>query len=191
MNMPVFQKNYGTKQLTLFSERVDELESASSINDTFKILSLRSSFLDFGLFTSIVKHYDLDKGEEVFRYSEHVDDYLKRHKVKEFMIINPALGKLAAHSEKLVFKFDISTTTHLGKVMNLKTAIAKILGLQSCALQLLDISEGCVVVTFLISALVLDAIFTSGNPFTDEQITEFQGLSVIMGKSQRAKIQFQ
>ena len=180
LNMPVFQKTKGAKQLKLLSGRAAKLEKASSINDIFEILSLECcSFLDYGIFKSIVKHYGIDKGQEAFRYSEHVDDYLKRHKIKEFMMINPALGKVTDDSEKLIFKFDIEMTTDLGKVMNLKATIAKILGLRASALHLLDIKEGCVEVTFLISKLVAQAIFSiGGDSFTKEQIRELQKLSV-------------
>ncbi len=181
LNMPVFLEDHGTRQLKLFSGRASKFEKASSINDIFEILSLECcSFVDFGIFKSIVKYFELDKGQEVFRYSEHVDDYLKRHKIKEFVMINPALGKLNEDSEKLVLKFDISMTTELGKVMNLKAAVAKILGLQASALQLLDIKEGCVVVTFLIPKLVSQSLF-SGNEdaFTKECISELQALSVV------------
>ncbi len=181
LNMPVFQKDKGTKQLKLLSSKAAKIEKASSINDIFKILSLECcSFLDFGIFKSLVKHYDLDKRQEAFRYSEHVDDYMKRHKIKEFVMINPSLGKLSDDSEKLTLKFDISMTTELGKVMNLKAAVAKILGLRASALQLLDISEGCVVVTFLISKLVSQSLLSSGeDAFTKECVSELQALSVV------------
>ncbi len=184
LNMPVFLKDHGTEQLKLFSGKAAKLEKASSINDIFEILSLECcSFLDFGIFESLVKHYDLDKRQEVFRYSEHVDDYMKRHKIKEFVMINPALEKLIEpndDSEKLILKFDISMTTELGKVMNLKAAVAKFLGLRASALQLLDIKEGCVVITFQISEIVAESIFSSDKKtFTEENISELQALSVV------------
>lgn len=74
------------------------------------------------------------------------------------MIINPALGKVSEDSEKLVLKFDIDITAELGKAVNLKTTVAKIFGLRASALQLLDIKEGCVEVTFQISKLVAQAL---------------------------------
>lgn len=182
LNMPVFKKSKGNQQLKLFSCKACRLEKTSNINDIFEILSIECcSFLEYDIFESIVKHYDIDRGQKMLRYSDQVDDYLKRHKIKEFISINPALvGKITEDSEKLILKFDIDATAELGKVINLKKTVARILGLKASALKLLDIKDGCVEVTFLIPKFVAQEIFSSKESIDQKIIRELCDIESIM-----------
>lgn len=184
LNLPAFRFNHDSKKLKLLSGRTVKFKNASTINEVFEILSLECcSFLDFGIFQSIIRHYRLDKGEEEFKYPEYVREYVKLHNIKEFVFLNPDLSqKTSDDSEILYLKFDISLTTKLSKVMDLKVAIAKILQLRASTLQLIDIKEDCVVVTYYIPANIAAAIFISDEIFTEHQIEEFRGLSVLWMK---------
>lgn len=81
--------------------------------------------------------------------------------------------------KKLILKYDIETSCNLAKVYNFKRRIAKILGLLPSALHILDIKDGCVVVTFLIPASVADDLFTPDTVFTSEQEEELRAESVL------------
>ena len=65
--------------------------------------------------------------------------------------------------------------------MDLKTSVAKILGLLPSALQLLDIKEGCAIVSLLIPKIIGDSIFSS---LDDKYISELQALSIMWLKFQ-------
>ena len=127
-----------------------------------------------------LKHYELHEVENKIKYSDSVKDYITQHNVKEFISINPNLsGKSSDDPENLVLKFNIQWTTKLSKVVNLKVAIAKILGLRSSALQLLDLKEGCVVATFSIPTNVA-ATFDDETFLRNEK--KFEDLSIVWMK---------
>ena len=60
------------------------------------------------------------------------------------------MERFLENSEILTLKFDVDLPSNITKVLDLKSAIADILGLKSCALRLVSIKEGCVVVKFCI-----------------------------------------
>ncbi len=51
--------------------------------------------------------------------------------------------------------------------------------LNPSALELVDIEDGCVIVTFLIPASIADAIFISDKVFTSQQEDKFRAASVL------------
>ena len=80
----------------------------------------------------------------------------------------------------MILKIEIEKTCNLAKLLNLKNDIARILGITPLGLQLVDVEEGCVVVTLLVLYCIADAIFTGQKKkiFSPEQILMFQVLSV-------------
>lgn len=167
------------KRMLLHSHKA-ELEGATDLNRFFNILITEyASFLNYEIFQVILDKYHLNKGQEEFKYPDHLDAYLRKHKVSEFVQINPLLKKVAATSKELVLKIDIVSTSELAKLKKLKTGVAQILGLKPAAIQLLDIKEGCVVVTFLIPTGVAEIIFTKQMIITKEQEREFKALSIL------------
>ena len=66
----------------------------------------------------------------------------------------------------------------LAEVLHLKESLASILGLKPCLLQIYDIKEGLVVVTFLTPMDELKKAFPCGPTFTQEQIGDLRILSV-------------
>ena len=55
----------------------------------------------------------LTRDKKILDILNMLKDYLKKHKIKEFLQINPDLGKFCDDSEKLVLKFDLSLTAEL------------------------------------------------------------------------------
>ncbi len=157
-----------------------EIKKANSINDIFQVLTTDCcSFINVGIFQSIINKYKINTdSDEDLRYSEHLKSYLKSHKISEFIMINPKLQRLPESSEELmILKFNIALPSKITKVLDLKCAIAKILGIRSHALRLIGIEDGCVVATFLIPATVAKYVFASG--LTAEQEAEIRALSVL------------
>lgn len=114
-------------------------------------------------------------------YHEHLKEYIEKHKVSEFVKVNPLLKEKVGFKE-LTLKYDIEYTSKLAKVDELKKFLAIIMGLHPSALHIVDIKEGCVVVTFLISASVADTIFIPGIAFTPQQEDELETASVLWMK---------
>ena len=169
------------QQRMLLSTHEAELESAASVDKIIRLLVKEyASFLNCEIFQFIVDTYHIDQGQDELKYPELLEAYLNRHRVSEFIKINPQLKSIASSSKELVMlKVDMESTSRLARINDLKTSIAKILQLESVTLQLLGISEGCVVVTFQIPAPIAECIFNEHTIFTEEQLKQFQSLSVV------------
>lgn len=175
MSLPAF--NRSEQHLKLLCTHKTELKGARDLYDVLGLLKEEyASFLDYKIFKFIVKKYSLDEGQDAFKYPEYLKAYVERHKITEFMDINPQLERLTGSSKPLVLKFDIDYTSKLARIKKLKSAVAKILGLKSAALQLLDIKKGCVEVTFKIPAPVAVVLLQKSASVNEKQLKE---LSII------------
>lgn len=120
-----------THQLTLLSAHKAELEKAVDLKTIFNLLAAEyASFFDYEIFQLILvkyqKKYHIDTEREELKYPEYLKAYLTRHKVSEFVEINPLSKKNTATSKKLVVKIEIeSTSTLMAKIKKLKTFVAQ------------------------------------------------------------------
>ena len=164
----------------ILSDLRAEIESAGSVIKIFNILSTKyASFLDFDIFQSILKKYGRNESREDLNYPMHLEAYIKKHKIIEFIKINPNLEKLNDTSKKLNIKFGIKKTCNLENLKKIKETVANILGLQPSTLRLLSVKKGCVLVTFLIPASIAECIFTSNTVFTPEMEERFVAASAL------------
>lgn len=171
------------KQGMLLSSSKLQLEKAVGVNDIFILLiSEYASFLNNGIFQTLLENYNIDEGQEELRYPEHLKAYVEKHKIFEFIEIKSILSKITtANSQKMVLVFNIQQTCRLAKLFELENDIADVLGITPLVLRLLDVEKGCVVVTVLIPAHVAHIIFT-GNKFSEtfspDQIQRFRTLKL-------------
>jgi hypothetical protein len=182
LNLPVFdgRKNRDQQKVMLLSGIKAELEKANAVSDMFNILSAEyASFLNYDVFACIIEEYDLDEGQERLKYPDHLEAYIKKHKLCEFMEINPLLKDFSDSSKKLVIKFDIEETCSLAKMQEITKSVACALGLRKSALRILDVEDGCVVLSFLISSPVANAIFTPEMKYTAQQVESFRSISLL------------
>ena len=174
MNLPALECNDDKEKHKLLAGVKAKLQDASTIHEIFSLLSQEcASFLNYGVFQSILDDHKISTGNsDELNYSKHLKDYLERHRISEFVELNPKLEKFNSNaSKKLILKFNISLSSRVTRVFNLKKAVAKILRLKPSALQLVGVEEGCVVVTFLIPSFVTMLI--------TEQVQEFKELPVL------------
>lgn len=156
-----------------------ELKSCATITDIFAFLTTKcASFLNYDIFQDIIKKYDIATDRSELNYPQYVNEYIEKHKVSEFMKINPLL-KPKNGSETLTLKYDVDYTCKLAKISELKNSLAEILDLHPSALHIIDIEEGCIVVTFHILASVAKAIFVHERVFTSQQKNAFHAASVL------------
>ena len=172
--------NHSKQNRILLSAHITDLKKADSLNAIFDILVTEyASFLNYKIFEHIAKTYQLNNGQDEFKYPEHLETYIKKHKISEFIKINPLIEKLTSNSTEMILKFDIESTCRLAKLKKLKSSVAKILGLSPSAIQLYDIKDGCVVATFLIPTPVAELVFNADTVLTEEQEKELQALQVL------------
>ena len=141
-----------------------------------------ASFLNYEIFQLIVDKYQLDNGQEEFKYPDHLKAYVNEHKISEFVEINPLLKDFTDSSKEVILKIDIVATSRLAKIKNLGTKFAEILHVNPITLRLLDIKEGCVVVTFLIPTPVAKIVFNKYTTLTERQIQDFKTLAILWMK---------
>ena len=180
LSLSATSKSSKGPKLTLLSDKETELWKCDSIATIFRFLTTRcASFLNYDIFQFILEHYNIcDDDQEKLRYPEHLKAYIEKHKISEFAGVNPLL-KSKNGSKELVLKFDIETTCSLAKVNELKKLIAEIMDLSPSALEIVDIEDGCVIVTFLIPTSVADVLFTHDTVLTPQQEKELRNASVL------------
>jgi hypothetical protein len=159
----------------------EDLAKAGDLYDIFIILTTYyASFLDYDIFQFILEKYHklIDPDQEELKYPDHLKAYLAKHKVSEFVGINPLLKNLPDISAELTLKLDIDATRESTLLKTLKAAIANILDIPSYTIRLLDIKEGCIVVRFLIPAQVAELTFSKNFILTEKQEKQFQAQAV-------------
>lgn len=180
LSLPAFcSSSSNAERLTLMSDKEIELENAETVTDIFTFLTTKcASFLNFDIFQTILKKYNISEDRKELKYCEYVEAYIEKHKISEFVEVNPLL-KPKIGSKKLTLKYDIEYTCKLAKLFELKNSLAEILELNPSSLHIIDIKHGCVVVTFHIPASVADVIFTLNTFFTPEQEDKLRAASVL------------
>lgn len=162
----------------------NELKNAKTINEIFIVLTSKvCSFWDYDIFEFIVSEYDLDESREKLQYSKHFESYIQKHKVSEFVAVNPLLAKHKVESEdskELALKFDLNIVDcSLDQIDKLKNDVATLLKIESSTLRLISIEEGCMEVTYLIPATQADVIFTREWKTVSERAKSLKDASVV------------
>ena len=182
MSLEAFQSgsNFNTECKLLSGEK-DKLEKASTICQIFDVLNSCTSYINCDIYQRMVDDYDIDHGQsEVLKYPEYLRAYFKKHKISEFIKINPKLEKCMDKTKELILKFNVERTSRLAKVIELKKEIARVLELLPSTIELYDIVDGCVLVTFHLPILVADLVFPKGkNSLSPKQKEELRSLSIL------------
>jgi hypothetical protein len=163
----------------LFSRKIIE---AVEVNDiVIELHREYASFLNYEIFQTLQEKYVIDNGEEVLRYPERLKAYIEKLNIAEFIEVRPALRRKTKQSKKIALKMDIAATSKLSGLRDLRYKLAEILGIHLVELQLHDVEEGCVIVTFLILNTAVDSIFTGNKHeiFTQKQVVNFQALKIM------------
>ena len=170
LNLPAYTSSSDDQEFKRLSGLKDDLQKADTVPDIFFLLNSKyASFLDYDIFQDILANYSPNESNEKLKYPVHLKAYLEKHKIKEFVKINPKLKKLNDTSKKVNVKLGIEKTQSLDTIKKVKEAVEDILDLEPFTLRLLSIKKGCVHVTLLIPASIADTIFTSDTVFSSEQ----------------------
>ena len=173
-------KSNSDAECKLFSGAEQELEKATTVYQLLDIVTKNyASFLDYGVYKSIVDGYDIDQGQEELKYSEHLEKYIKKHKISELVMVLPKLCPSTEDTTMLSIKLDVKGLQRFSKITDLQDIVADVLGLLPKAIRLQSIDEGCVVVTFCIPTPVADIIFTREKTFTRSEKERLCSLSVV------------
>jgi hypothetical protein len=153
----------------------------NTLNSIFDLIGDEcASFFHYDIFQSIQKEYCTaeDCENPKMKYSKHFKDYVSLHKITEFFKINPKLKTkyTTDESRELTFKIEnIDMSDKLGKIVNVRKAIAAILDTIPSALRLINIEEGCILVTFLIPTALAEVVYRT----SAHQREQLRSLSVL------------
>ena len=179
MSLEAFEPDHDI-QCKLLAEIRHEVESAES---TQKLLDLVAkncvSFMNIGILEHIIAEYELDNGQDKMKYPDYLLSYINKHKISEFLEINPKLAESADTSKEISLKLDISATCKLAKIKDINAAVAQILHLLPTTIQLISIEKGCVVVKFHILTFIADIVFTKNKKFSPLEEEALHSLSVL------------
>ena len=180
LSLPAFNSNHRGKQLKLMSDMEQELEQKVTSIDIFIFLTTRyASFLNYGVYQQLLENYNVFReGKRELKYPQYHEDYIKKHKVTEYIKVNP-LPKNTNGFTKLIVKYNVPSTCTLWKVKELGNYIADMMNLNPLALHMVDFKEGsCVFITFNISVNLAEILFTPDTVFTPQQEDELRARSV-------------
>ena len=157
-----------------------DLEEANSLDDIFRLLRRRDktsfNFLNYRIYESLQNKFIPEERDEAFNYPDYLKDYANKHRLSEFLEINPKLETDINTSNNILHvKFDIQESDKLINVLDLQESLAPLLEVMPSDLQIHNIEQGCVIVTFLIPPRAAKVAFQHVREFTPEQLS---GISV-------------
>lgn len=189
LTLPAFGETEST--LNLLSDKREFLQKAETIPDIFSFLTTEcASFLHYEVFQRIVENFGImEKKEKKLQYPEYLKAYILKHKISEFVEINPLLTSRSG-SKELILKCDIECTSKLARVINLKTVLAKVLGISLLALEIVDVKDGCILITFLIPTFIADVLFMPKTRFSTHQENELRDAAILWLKCNGCTLDF-
>ena len=161
LGLSAVDSHYKGRKISLVSGQEAELEKKKTIRDIFNFLKTQyASFVNCGIFEKIRLQYGVADDRVELQYAENLKAYINKHKIEEFVQLNPFLKDTRAGVKELIVKFDVESTCRLAKVIELENSLAKIFCLLPDVVDIAGIAKGCVVVTFLIPTSAAEAVFT-------------------------------
>ena len=142
-------------QFNLLMAKKDKrrLDSVSSIDDVFKILSSYWTFIEHETLVNIVERYgDEEMQRKLEEYQEELKKFFKGRRVSELPMPVECTnnGDLRETHKKIVLKLN-EKDPDWGNIFQLKGTICSILDIPPSALLIQKIEKGCIQVTFYIS----------------------------------------
>ena len=167
-----------------------DLEGANSLDDIFGLLWKRNqtsfNFLNYRIYESLRDTFIPEERDKAFNLPDYLKDYANKHRLSEFLEINPKLKEIINTSNNILqIKFNTQESDKLINVLELQQSLAPLLEVKPSALQILNIEQGCVIVTFLIPPRVAEVAFQHVREFTPEQLSRLSVKWIKLGYSER------
>ena len=167
-----------------------DLDEANSLDDIFRLLRRRSkaslNFLNYGIYESLRDKFIPEEKDESLNYPDYLKAYANKHRLSEVFKIIPKLKEIdiSTSNNILNIKFDIKASDKLINVLELQESLALLLEIMPSDLQILNIEQGCVIVTFLIPPRAAEVAFQHVREFTPEQLSRLSVKWIKLGDSE-------
>lgn len=178
--LPALRYHSDVEEHKLLHGKREKLKQMEEVKDIFLLLYEEcTSFLNYEIFHSIANTFGVDECDRL-KYPEYLEAFVKKHTISEFAKINPMFDDMCDPSKRSVIcKLDIKKTERFSKISDLRHCIAENLDVDSLCLEIIEINDGCVEVTFLFPAHILDAIFARDQVFTPMQVERLRAMKII------------
>ena len=155
----------------------EELNSATSVNQVFRVLRKYWSFLKCDVLVSIVKHCgNRTDRVKIKDYRKQLKAFFDKRKVSEMpkdLILSSSVDEMR---DKVLIKLDKEDPT-LREITNLEYRICDILEVMPSVLLIIGVHQGCVEIIFSIPKHISQLIFSK--PLTREQEERFREESIL------------
>jgi hypothetical protein len=183
LNLPALACDDGDEHHKLLYGIKNELCKAVSIEKIFLLLRDYLSFLDYQTYLDIAVKYKIEIKEEESEYLKHLNEYAKRHTISDLVDVLPKLhkctDKFTEASKTIVFKLNVKLSCKFAKVVDLKSALAKLLGFHPSAMRFISIEKGSILISFVVPFFAAEYIFYMDKKFSQQEKEQFQALSIV------------
>ena len=166
---PVMQK-----EEALLEDHEEKLFQAQSFPDVYRIIHPYMSFFNPELLAYIIETHGAQTNREDFKEYRNTLDAFCQGTVSPPMDLSSkgqSSTTITESREEIAVKLDLKDR-RLQRIRNIKSSIAKILGVKEATLCLVSIQEGCTEVVFMVPKFVVKQQF----PLINEQIQAFLSL---------------
>ena len=119
-----------------------DLEQANSLDDIFILLMRRDKtsfgFLNYHIYESLRNKFIPEERDEAFKYPDYLKAYVNKHRLSEFLEINPKLKEIDTSNNIVHIIFDIQA---FDNVLELQESLAAVLEIRPSELQILNIEQ--------------------------------------------------
>lgn len=162
------------KEDALLEDHEERLFAAQTISDIHRVIHPYMSFFNPELLAYVIEIHGMPTDHEDF------EEYMSKLEAFCQGIINPPMDlsskehSVTKNREEIVVKLDLKDK-RLQRLRNVKSSIAKILGVKEVTLCIVSIQEGCTEVVFMVPQFVVKQLF----PLLEEQIQAISSLGVL------------
>lgn len=192
--LKLIEKEVPIKDLIYFLKAYPGLKGAfnslakeADMYEVFDIIDDKlASYLHYEIFQDLCKKYCVSESDSA-DYSEHLINYMEKIDIKHYFAINSKLlEECTDESRKFTLKMDLAETTKLTRIIELENYLAPILSsiskesIMPSQIKLIDVRKGCLTLTYLVPAVVADAVLTADVGLSEEHIiATLRSLSVL------------
>ena len=159
------------KEEALLEDHEEKLFQAQSFPDVYRVIHPYMSFFNPELLAYIIETHGTQKNhEDLNEYISKLDAFCQGAVSPPMDLSSKGQSSTTATEsrDEIVIKLNLKDR-RLQRIRNIKSSIARILGVKEVTLCLVSIQEGCTKITFMVPQFVLKQQF----PLLEEQVQKF------------------
>ena len=144
---------------SLLEDHTDEINNADTISKIFVILNAYWNYLTYEVLEYIIKHFGDDNDKKrLISYKKDLQEFCER-RIYELPPESGNVAILSPKQERFMVKLNYRKDSTFKDLLQIRGIIAQILQINSAALLLSRVDDGCVQLIFLIPKFVAQEVF--------------------------------